>query len=101
MELAFSFFELILEIVLHSLEFLDVLSGVIEFVSQGIGDFFMSIFHRPHILGMNGNKSIFHVLQLDIWLLLNSVDLFFQYGDFMKKLPPITLVLFGYAVDFR
>jgi hypothetical protein len=52
-------------------------------------------------LGMNGNKSIFHVLQLDIWLLLNSVDLFFQYGDFMKKLPPITLVLFGYAVDFR
>ena len=66
MELAFSFFELILEIVLHSLEFLDVLSGVIEFVSLGVGDFLMPIFQRPHILGMNGNKSIFHVLQLDI-----------------------------------
>ena len=83
MELAFSLFKLVLEIILHSLKFLDILSCVIKIISEGVSDFLMPIFQSPYILGMNSNKPILHVLKFNIRLPLNSIDLFFQYGDFL------------------
>ena len=43
MELAFGLFKLVLEIILHSLKFLDILSCVIKIISEGVSDFLMPI----------------------------------------------------------
>jgi len=61
----------------------------------------MSLFKSSDVLCVNSNEPIFQVLQLDIGLLLHSVDLFLQNGNLLEELSPISLMLLGDTIDFR
>lgn len=100
MELTFGFFELVLQVLLHSLQLPYVLAGVIEVVPQRVRDVFVSFFEGSNVLGVDGDESVFEVLELDIGLLLYSVYLLFQNGDLLEEFSPIRLMLLGHAIDF-
>ncbi len=60
----------------------------------------MSFFEGSDVLGVDGDESVFEVLELDICLLLNSVNLLLQNGDLLEEFSPIGLMLLGHAIDF-
>jgi hypothetical protein len=99
-ELTFGFFELVLQVLLHSLQLPNVLAGVIKIVPQRVRDVFMSFFEGSDVLGVDGDESVFEVLELDIGFLLDSVNLLFQNGDLLEEFSPIGLMLLGQAIDF-
>ncbi len=100
MELTFGFFKLVLQVLLHSFQLPNVLAGVIEVVPQCVRDVFVSFFEGSDVLSVNGDESVFEVLELDIGLLLYSVNLLFQNCDFLEELSAIGLMLLGHAIDF-
>ena len=99
MELTFRFFELILQVLLHSLQLPNVLTGVIDVIPQRVWDIFVSFFEGSDVLGVDGDESVFEVLELDIGLLLYSVNLLLQNGDLLEEFSSIGLMLLGHAID--
>ena len=100
MELTFRFFKLVLQVLLHSLQLPNVLAGVIEVIPQRVRDVFVSFFEGSDVLGVDGDESVFEVLELNVGLLLNSVNLLLQNGDLLEEFSSIGLMLLGHAIDF-
>jgi hypothetical protein len=59
----------------------------------------VSFFEGSDVLGVDGDESVFEVLELDIGLLLYSVNLLLQNGDLLEEFSSIGLMLLGHAID--
>lgn len=59
----------------------------------------MSILDCFNVLGMDRDKTILQVLELNLALLLNGVDLLFEDGYFLKELFAVFLMLGGLTFD--
>lgn len=99
MELILISFKLLLGVLLHPFQLPNIFLGIKQFLFQCINNFLMSILHGFAVMCMQHYQPVLEVLQLNIRILLNSVNLVLQYSNFIEQLFSVLFMLVSHSIN--